>query len=146
MRCYEFNQPVDNLPETLTHLTFGYEFNQKVNKLPKNITHLIFGYNFRQSINNLPESLIYLDLGSTLKNNIIIPKKLKELVIFHKNTLINNLPDNIEKIYVVFNLKNKTNNYVSNLPLSIKEIIIEKEKYKKFIKIPFNAILTIKNF
>jgi hypothetical protein len=73
----------------------------------------------------------------------MIPKNLKELVIFHKNTLINNLPDNIEKIHIMFNLKNKNNKYVSNLPLSIKEIIIEKEKYKKFIKIPFSAILTI---
>ena len=31
----------DNLPQNLTHLTFGCEFNQKVNNLPATLTHLI---------------------------------------------------------------------------------------------------------
>lgn len=39
----KFNQPVDNLPNSLTHLTLSDSFNQPVNLLPPNITHLNFG-------------------------------------------------------------------------------------------------------
>ena len=41
-----FNQPVDNLPCTITHLTFGYRFNKPVDNLPCTITHLTFGFFF----------------------------------------------------------------------------------------------------
>lgn len=34
-----FNQRVDDLPNTLTHLTFGSYFNQKINNLPNSLTH-----------------------------------------------------------------------------------------------------------
>jgi hypothetical protein len=40
----KFNQKVDNLPNSLTHLTFGHYFNQKIDNLPKNLTHLTFGH------------------------------------------------------------------------------------------------------
>ena len=34
-----FNKSVDNLPSSLTHLTFGYRFDQKVDNLPSSLTH-----------------------------------------------------------------------------------------------------------
>jgi hypothetical protein len=43
LRCHKFNQKVDNLPNNLTHLSFGYCFNKEVNNLPENLTHLSFG-------------------------------------------------------------------------------------------------------
>ncbi len=58
-----FNQHVDNLPNSITHLTFGNSFNQPVDNLPNSITHLIFGDYFNQSVNNLPNSLINLEFG-----------------------------------------------------------------------------------
>ncbi len=33
--CSNFNQPVNNLPPFITHLTFGQNFNQTVDNLPK---------------------------------------------------------------------------------------------------------------
>ncbi len=38
----KFNQPIDNLPDSLTRILFHrdtaeYDFNQKINKLPKNL-------------------------------------------------------------------------------------------------------------
>ena len=49
----KFNKPI-NLPENLTHLSFGDYFNQPVN-LPLNLTHLTFGYKFNQPVNmNIP--------------------------------------------------------------------------------------------
>ena len=52
-----FNQSVDNLPSSITHLTFGFHFNQKVENLPSSITHLTFWYCFNQEVNNFPKEL-----------------------------------------------------------------------------------------
>eukprot|EP00658_Telonema_sp_P-2_P031239 TRINITY_DN23425_c0_g3_i1.p1 TRINITY_DN23425_c0_g3~~TRINITY_DN23425_c0_g3_i1.p1 ORF type:complete len:214 (+),score=24.84 TRINITY_DN23425_c0_g3_i1:83-724(+) len=38
-----FDGPVDQLPPSMTRLTFGCFFNHSVNQLPPNITHLTFG-------------------------------------------------------------------------------------------------------
>jgi hypothetical protein len=67
----EFNRPVNNLPNSITHLTFGEQFNQPVGhqgcedincprNLPNSITHLTFGYIFNQPVNNLPNSITHL--------------------------------------------------------------------------------------
>lgn len=57
---FEFNQNVDNLPPTLTHLIFGYCFDQSVDNLPPNLTHLTFERQFNQSVDNLPSTLTHL--------------------------------------------------------------------------------------
>ena len=44
-----FDEAID-LPENITHLTFGGCFNRRIN-LPKNLTHLTFGYRFNKKIN-----------------------------------------------------------------------------------------------
>ena len=59
----KFNQQVDNLPNTLTHLTFGTNFNQQVDNLPNTLTHLTFGGYFDQQVDNLPNSLTHLTFG-----------------------------------------------------------------------------------
>ena len=43
----DYNQSVDNLPQSLTHLSFGRSFNPVV-KLPQSLTHLTFGYDFQR--------------------------------------------------------------------------------------------------
>jgi hypothetical protein len=132
-------KPLVNLPSKLTHLCLSYHFNHKIDDLPQSLTHLKLGYLFNQSLDNLPNSLKFLSLYE--QKNIKLTKNIKELSLMHNNNLINNLPENIEKIYIKFN-DNKMS-VVNNLPLTIKEIIITSEKYKKYIKIPFGAILTI---
>ena len=37
-----FNQNIDFLPDSLTHLTLGYDFNQNINNLPKSVNYLYF--------------------------------------------------------------------------------------------------------
>jgi hypothetical protein len=54
---YYFNQPVDKLPPTLTHLTTGDWFYQPVYKLPPTLTHLRTGQTFYQLITSHPHSL-----------------------------------------------------------------------------------------
>jgi hypothetical protein len=142
LRCYYFNQQVNNLPENLTHLTFGVCFNQSVDNLPKKLSYLTFGIGFYQQVDNLPESLTHLKLYCK-NNKIIIPKNVSELYICDDNMLINNIPKNIEKLYIYFvNLYYKN---IQNLPITLKEIVIEKEEYKKYlIKIPFDTVIIIK--
>jgi hypothetical protein len=140
-----FNQKIKHLPQSLTHLNFGYSFNQKIKHLPKNLIHLHFEYKFNQKLDKLPKNLKYLHLGWCFQNEIILPKNLKELKLTCNNNFINNIPKHIEKVYILFSGHNKNNKRVENLPLTIKEIIIEDEYYKKYIKIPFGSILTIKN-
>jgi hypothetical protein len=144
---HSFNQPVDNLPENLTYLEFWYDFNQPVDNLPKKITHLIFGGSFNQPVNNLPDSIHILELYCYNNNNFIIPKNVKELYIYNYNSLINNLPEYIEKITIFFDEVEEEHvkriKKINNLPLLLKEIIITHKIYKEFINIPFGTILTI---
>jgi len=71
-----FNQKLE-LPENLTHLTFGLNFNQKV-ELPENLTHLTFGYNFNQKV-ELPENLTHLTFGLNFNQKVEFPKNLINL-------------------------------------------------------------------
>jgi hypothetical protein len=63
-----FNQPVNKLPATLTHLTTGINFNQHVNHfnepvdaLPSTLTHLTTGDCFNQPVDKLPPKLTHLN-------------------------------------------------------------------------------------
>ena len=115
--------------------------------MPKNLVHLtLFSVNFNKSINCLPKSLTSFAISWLINCDIKLPKKLNYLLLTCNNNLINNIPEHIKKLYIYFHLDKKENKYIENLPLTIKEIIIEKIKYKKYIKIPFGTILTIKKF
>ncbi len=95
-----FNQKVDKLPNTITHLTFNDCFNQKVDNLPNTITHLTLGKLFNQRINKLLISRItHLEIN----NENIINNTTTNLFIslthltFGQNlsyldNIINNLP------------------------------------------------------
>lgn len=57
----QFDSTIDNLPKTITHLTFGPKcrFNQPIDNLPNSITHIAFHWHssFNQPIDHLPNSL-----------------------------------------------------------------------------------------
>ena len=40
----EYNQPLENLPQSLTHLTLGRMYNQLLDNLSQSLTHLTLGY------------------------------------------------------------------------------------------------------
>ena len=67
-----FNQSVDNLPESLTHLEFGDMFNQPVENLPNSLTHLEFSCisYFNQAVENLPNGLTHLIFGSSFSQTV----------------------------------------------------------------------------
>ncbi len=92
-----FNQSVNSLPNTITHLTVGCNFNQLVVFLPNKLTHLTFGFYFNQSVNSLPNNLTHLTFGyhfNLFVDNL--PKSLTNLTFGKKfNQLVNNLPNNL---------------------------------------------------
>src|SRR3546814_5776508 len=71
-----FDQSVDNLPNSITYLTFGYSFNQSVDNLPKSITHLTFGRSEEhtselQSLMRISYAVFCLKKKTTTKYNSI---------------------------------------------------------------------------
>ena len=74
-----FNQPVDNLPNSLKSLTFGSNFNQP--------------------LNNIPDSVSYLELGRQYSHKITkFPSSLKKIKIPDINNYYYSFPNNIEII------------------------------------------------
>ena len=59
----DYNKPTNNLPQSITHLTFGEDYNQPTNNLPQSITHLTFDGDYNQPTNNLPQSITHLTFG-----------------------------------------------------------------------------------
>ena len=114
----EFNKKVDNLPSSLTHLTFGCKFNQEVDNLPSSLTHLTFGYYFDQIVDNLPSSLTHLTFG------------------YWFNEKVDNLPSSLTHLTFGYNFNQK----LDNLPSSLKEINIWKGYVDLYqMKIPFGC-------
>jgi hypothetical protein len=81
LRCHNFNKQVDNLPESLTYLTFNYEFNKKVDNLPKTLINLTFGEYFNKKVNNLPENLTLLTFGRQTPVRLAHPKIMNIFII-----------------------------------------------------------------
>ena len=90
----KFNKSVNNLPTSLTHLTFGCSFDKEVNVLPESITHLTFGEKFNQEANKLPASLTHLTFGYYFNQEVnVLPKNLTHLTFgYYFNQEVNVLP------------------------------------------------------
>jgi hypothetical protein len=150
---YDFNQDIKEnvLPNSLHTITFGVWFNQEIkeNVLPDSLHTLTFGCNFNQEIkeNVLPDSLHTLSFGVWFNQEIkenVLPKSIKKIGLFSHCDFINNLPLWIEEVYIQF-IGNGRDKEVNNLPMTLEKIIIEDEKYLKYItKIPFGCDIVIK--
>jgi hypothetical protein len=90
-----FNQKVNHLPQSITHLIFGNDFNQEVNYLPCTLTHLTFGWVFNQEVNHLPESIIHLTLGGNYNQELNqLPQSITNLTFgWRFNRELNQLPN-----------------------------------------------------
>lgn len=106
----QFNQRVDNLPNSITHLTFGYEFNQIIDNLPSSLIYLKLGKKFNRQINKLPSSLQYLIFGSAfnLPISISLPVTLIHLEFgTYFNYSIDDLPPSLTYLKFGHNFSNE---------------------------------------
>ena len=137
---YDFNQPVNNLPNNIRKIIFGKKFNQPVDHLPQEIMMINFCCDFNQTIDFLPINLICLSLGPKFNQPIDnLPENLKKLTIhnfsnelnvknFHSDRLnindapgkfnqkIDNLPINLKALYILTGYFNQS---IDNLPKSL---------------------------
>ncbi len=67
----------------ITNIYFGNNFNQLINNLPNSLEYIKFGdYHFNQSIDNLPNNIREIYLGENYKVPInIFPKKLEKIFV-----------------------------------------------------------------
>ena len=133
----EFNEVLTDISDD-TEIIIFYEyrknkkdsiFNQEIkeNVLPNNLHTLTFGYKFNQEI----------------KENVL-PKSIKKISLYSHCNLINNLPLEIEEVFIKFSNDDEYNKEVNNLPMTLEKITIENEKYLKYItKIPFGCEILI---
>jgi hypothetical protein len=104
-------------------------FNQEIkeNVLPDTLYTIGFGFDFNQII----------------KENVL-PCSIKKIKLYSHNNLINNLPSQLEEVYIMFHDTDKYNKEITNLPTTLEKIIIEDKKYLKYItKIPFGCEIII---
>ena len=158
---YEFNKVLKDIPNDTKIIIFDEDlnnnkyskFNQEIKKnvFPCSLHTLTFGINFNQEIkeNVLPDSLHTLRLGFKFNQEIkenVLPCSIKKICLYAHNNLINNLPLHIEEIYIKFSILEGYNKEVTNLPMTLKKIIVDNKKYLNYItKIPFGCDIVTKN-
>jgi hypothetical protein len=79
-----FDQPIDSLPSSLTHLVFNLfsNFNFTVDHLPLSLTHLVFGSGFNQTADNLPPALTHLKFGEAFNQPLTsLPSSITHLIL-----------------------------------------------------------------
>jgi hypothetical protein len=106
-RSNGFNQPIDELPESLTELNFSsnYKYNQPIKDgvLPTSLTKLSFGIFDRSiGINTLPTNLKELCFGDNFNRSLnILPPTLEKLTFdnsFNQPLPRNLLPTTLKKL------------------------------------------------
>jgi hypothetical protein len=126
-----YNKIIDKnvLPSTLEYLRFKSDFDQPIYKniLPNSLKYLELGFGFNNYIDPkaLPATLEALIMGNTFDKPIVLPCRLKHLVLGYRfNQSINGiLPDGLESILF-------SSNYTQpiakgSLPKSLKKIIFK---------------------
>ena len=102
-----FNQSIDNLPNSITHIKFVWDssFNHPLDNLPISLKSLVFnGWSkFNYPLDNLPDFLEHLETGSRF------------------NHLIDNLPRSL----ITIKFGTCFNQSVNNIPRTVKNIFIE---------------------
>jgi hypothetical protein len=125
-------------------LIFGTKFDKEFKELPNSLTHLTLGMYYNKEIkeNIFPLSLTNLSIKSSSTNKIIIPNTIKKLEIPAISSLLNNIPDFIEKLSIFFLCFPPLCGEITNIPSTVKEIIINYPNYVYLIKkIPFGCVI-----
>lgn len=137
--CDTFQGPAINLPQ-LTHLTFGIIFNSSVSSLPNSITHLTFGDYFNQPIYSLPSSLTHLFLGILFQQELdCLPLSLLSLQFSSESAFdkpLNLLPPRLTHLY----LGRMFNSSLDSLPHSLTHLYLGTESYISYFNTPIDFL------
>jgi hypothetical protein len=145
-----FDEPVDFLPEGITHIIFGNFFNQSIDKLPNTVKCIAlwaymflkgtikFGYSFNQTINCYSESLICIFFGDEFNKPVDnLPNTITKLIFGRDfDQLINNLPKNI----ISLGFGRDFNQPIHDLPDTITHLRLGKSFNQSLDKLPKSLI------
>ena len=131
-RGSRFNKSISEFSRiNLEHLVLGAKFNQPLNNLPNSLKTLILGIEFNQPLDNLPNRIKILCCQNCIgfsHNLDYLPESLEHIVIpYNFDKSLNNLPQNIRilDLYrISYNIGFLTN-MLSNLPANLENIIVE---------------------
>lgn len=117
-----FDRPLDNLSPALVWLRFGTKFNQSIDKLPPNLRHLRLGSSFNKPVDHLPSTLTWLKFGLNFNQSVDqLPIDLTYLEFgWCFDQKVDRLPPNLTRLKLGFNF----NHPVDNLPNNLKHLQI----------------------
>lgn len=116
-----YNQDLPQLPNVITHITFGIDYNKPIHNLPRSLIYLKMGRLFNNFVENLPDSLIYLEFDEWFCCRIsYFPPALQYLDLGHVyNYPLDNLPQSLKFL----RLGNIFDNRITNIPASLEVLI-----------------------
>ena len=170
----KFNQPLDNLPDNIKHITFITDkdsdnwssFNQPLENLPSKLESLnLMSCEFKQSLDYLPSSLKYFKLylaNPFYQENLLynLPANLEHLCLYSNNNKyysipidenhlfnLNHLPANLKILEIMPN----TYQPIENLPKGLETLIIYNNAFlchpeHVLCNLPENLNLLVLNF
>lgn len=137
MNDYDYcnDNTVITLLKQYKKVIFDDNFNSNIDWLPEGIIEVHLGKNFNQLLNNLP---------STVK--IIIIKQINGIGYTKFNQKIDNLPQDLEELYLYFN--KEFNHTLTNLPIKLKKFLLHGYNYKETLNSIPNSLeeIIIKQF
>ena len=114
-----YNIDFSSLPKSLKTLYLPKNFNNEICNLPSSLQKLSIGEEF-DSPYSLPNNLKKLYIRANI-NLVNLPNKLKKLVLTEKfNKPIQNIPNNLDHLYIGI----RFNNYVYELPNNLKKLTL----------------------
>jgi hypothetical protein len=123
------NLPVDNLPQSITHLTFGLCFDFSVDHLPPRLSSLTFQGVFDQRIDHLPSTLSQLTFTypSNAKKNF--------------NQTIDHLPASLT--HLSFHPRSPFNQSIDHLPPSLTKLELGESFHAPINRLPSLSSLVL---
>lgn len=143
-----WNGSIDRFPNSITHLVLGQNFNHSVDKLPNKLTHLTFNYYFNQPINNLPNSITHLSFGVSFNMPILnLPRNLVYL------SFGDNFNQSLDNLHMLSSLKylkfgHDFDQYIGKYPDSLTCLKFGSRFNKPIVNLPesLETLITMNNY
>ncbi len=136
-----YNNPLDNLPESLEKILLGEKYSHPIDNLPPGLKYLEFNMwneEFDFQMENLPSGLTHLFLGCGFNQNLdYLPAGLEVLVIQKHNRFnkeLNNLPVGLKILYI--GSECRFNNELDNLPGGLEYLYLNNEFDRSLKNLP----------
>ncbi len=127
---------LDNLPDTITHITLDILHPPHLDNLPNNLTHLtLICDTSKLKLDHLPNKLTHLQIRNITVNLFLdhLPESLTHLTIDYGNhNCLDHLPTNLTHL----KLSDQFSNCIDNLPTKLTHLVLGKSFYHRIDNLP----------